>query len=434
MIMAEVLDKALNVLLKYPLCDNCLGRLFARLGRGITNAERGRSIKNLLHMKLHEMLGSTDERARWEALRGLEALARSGHLPSMRLLGELGIHAGAMPCHLCGGSIFGRLSEFAHKVYEALSKLNIEFHTFEIGTKIPKEVLTREIELTTEFNIATAESIKRELNREIGKVVKEMIGKEHDKANPDVVATVDVETGSVDIEVKPMYIYARYRKPYRGVSQAQRMPGVVATIQSTLSTLLGKELGSERAILHAAGREDVDVRMLGSGRPTVIQLVRPSRRPRDAESISKILSRMRGVVELTGEFRVVSKAHVLKIKEAARDHAKVYRALVALSSDVDDNALRSLEQYFRNRQVTQYTPQRIRRKRVKRRVRVVYSLSAKKVAPGLVELLIKCQGGLYVKEFIHGDGGRTQPSVAGTLGVEAMPIELDVLDVLETPS
>jgi len=50
-----------------------------------------------------------------------------------------------------------------------------------------------------------------------------------------------------------------------------------------------------------------------------------------------------------------------------------------MEGGVDDDILKFLVQSFRNRQVTRYTPQRIKRKRVKHRVRVVYSLNARKV-------------------------------------------------------
>jgi tRNA pseudouridine synthase 10 len=43
---------------------------------------------------------------------------------------------------------------------------------------------------------------------------------------------------------------------------------------------------------------------------------------------------------------------------------------------------------------------------------------------------IQCQGGLYIKELITGDEGRTTPSVAEILNVEAKPLELDVLNVI----
>jgi tRNA pseudouridine synthase 10 len=42
---------------------------------------------------------------------------------------------------------------------------------------------------------------------------------------------------------------------------------------------------------------------------------------------------------------------------------------------------------------------------------------------------VDCQGGLYVKELVSGDEGRTSPSLTGILGVRALVEELDVIDV-----
>ena len=42
---------------------------------------------------------------------------------------------------------------------------------------------------------------------------------------------------------------------------------------------------------------------------------------------------------------------------------------------------------------------------------------------------VRTEAGLYVKELVSGDGGRTQPSVAGILGADAECAELDVLAV-----
>jgi tRNA pseudouridine synthase 10 len=39
------------------------------------------------------------------------------------------------------------------------------------------------------------------------------------------------------------------------------------------------------------------------------------------------------------------------------------------------------------------------------------------------------EGGLYVKELVSGDEGRTEPSLAELLGVDAEVTALDVLDV-----
>ena len=47
-----------------------------------------------------------------------------------------------------------------------------------------------------------------------------------------------------------------------------------------------------------------------------------------------------------------------------------------------------------------------------------------------MEMRVHCQGGLYIKELITGDEGRTSPSVAEILDVKAKPLELDVLEVI----
>ena len=44
---------------------------------------------------------------------------------------------------------------------------------------------------------------------------------------------------------------------------------------------------------------------------------------------------------------------------------------------------------------------------------------------------IKTEGGLYIKELISGDEGRSQPNVSGILGVGAICEQLDVIEVSE---
>jgi len=67
----------------------------------------------------------------------------------------------------------------------------------------------------------------------------------------------------------------------------------------------------------------------------------------------------------------------------------------------------------------------------KLRVKRVHELKATRVDGTRIELVVRCQGGLYVKELISGDGGRTKPSVSEALGTEARCIELDVISVNE---
>jgi len=63
------------------------------------------------------------------------------------------------------------------------------------------------------------------------------------------------------------------------------------------------------------------------------------------------------------------------------------------------------------------------------RERYIYKVKVKKVSSKRAELEIRCQGGLYVKELMSGDEGRTMPNVSDLLGNRAKPLKLDVLNV-----
>ena len=45
------------------------------------------------------------------------------------------------------------------------------------------------------------------------------------------------------------------------------------------------------------------------------------------------------------------------------------------------------------------------------------------------EISLRCESGTYVKETVHGDDGRTQPSVASMIKAECNVMWLDVADI-----
>jgi len=46
-------------------------------------------------------------------------------------------------------------------------------------------------------------------------------------------------------------------------------------------------------------------------------------------------------------------------------------------------------------------------------------------------MIIRCQGGLYIKELINGDDGRTTPNVSEIGGIPAKCLEIDVISIEE---
>ena len=65
------------------------------------------------------------------------------------------------------------------------------------------------------------------------------------------------------------------------------------------------------------------------------------------------------------------------------------------------------------------------------REKKVYALQARLLNPHFFELHVLASAGTYIKEFVHGDLGRTVPNVGQILGTESDILQLDVTNVFE---
>ena len=65
------------------------------------------------------------------------------------------------------------------------------------------------------------------------------------------------------------------------------------------------------------------------------------------------------------------------------------------------------------------------------RVKNVLDLSYEIIDDKTFSMTIKTEGGLYIKELISGDDGRSHPNVSEILGLNAKCAQLDVIEVSE---
>jgi tRNA pseudouridine synthase 10 len=80
--------------------------------------------------------------------------------------------------------------------------------------------------------------------------------------------------------------------------------------------------------------------------------------------------------------------------------------------------------------VDQRTPPRVDHRRADTvREREVLSIDGTLEDDRSATLDVHGEGGLYIKELVCGDEGRTDPSLAGQVGVDATVETLDVVDV-----
>ena len=85
--------------------------------------------------------------------------------------------------------------------------------------------------------------------------------------------------------------------------------------------------------------------------------------------------------------------------------------------------------------LAQRTPERVAHRRAdKIRKRMVLETSDPSIDIDedgnlIAEFSLRCESGTYVKETVHGDGGRTQPSVASLIKAKCTVEWLDVADI-----
>jgi len=438
----SILEKAQKLLEQYALCDNCLGRQFALLGHGLENQTRGGAIKLLLTMKAHEMTLVNEKQG--PVL--LKTLATNGAFPAaleiLKTQKKRGVKV--KQCYLCE-EIAENAKELADKTAKLLTEY--EFSTFLIGIKLPPNVEEREDELKAKFDLNFSESMRNEFSRTIGKAVSTLTGKEVEFRRPDIAVIINPFTKHVALQVNPLHIAGRYKKLERGIPQSRwfcrnchgkgcercNWTGKMyaESVEEFIATPTLEMARGEAAILHGAGREDVDARMLGHGRPFVIEVKAPKKRFIDLKKLERAINENASAkVEVKG-LRFADKELVRRLKKGETSQ-KTYNVTIDFDRSVSDKELKKIENSLRGLVVYQQTPQRVLHRRADRvREKYIYEAKVKRLTPNRVRLRVRCQGGLYVKELITGDEGRTKPSMAEILGTKATPSELDVLEVRE---
>jgi tRNA pseudouridine synthase 10 len=121
---------------------------------------------------------------------------------------------------------------------------------------------------------------------------------------------------------------------------------------------------------------------------------------------------------------------VRKLKKA-ENAQKEYRALIGFENEIQDDAANFLEMKLTSALVKQKTPLRVMHRRADlTRERYIYKVKVRKLSPKEALMEVRCQGGLYIKELVSGDEGRTTPSVSELLKNPAKTLKLDVLKVM----
>ncbi len=445
-ISTELLEKTMLMLEEYSLCDYCLGRQFAWLGTDTTNQERGKAILSVLLMEAELSLKGEDTST---GLALVKLLAENAmYIPAQKIAARRSLEVNLeKTCHLCtiaGSSVFGRLGDIVQKMKE--ESQGVEYQTFLVGTTPDPELVDREDELRGKHSILYGESLKSQYNRELGKELSKIIEKQVEFERPDVVFVYDMKKDTVEIQINPVFIYGRYKKLVRGIPQSRwdcndchgkgcsQCGGTGRKYPDSISEYIGipvqKLMKGSRFKVHAAGREDVDVLMLGTGRPFVLEISKPMIRTPDLGELERAInSEANGKIEVMNlELTVRERAQT--IKSEASENVKEYLAQIQIEETVTEDELKKAEEKLTDIQIKQRTPTRVSHRRSDLiRDKQILQVKLTRISENLVEGFFKVQGGTYIKELISGDDGRTTPSLSSVLGRQCICNELNVIAI-----
>lgn len=232
-----------------------------------------------------------------------------------------------------------------------------------------------------------------------------------------------------------IYFKGRYVKMSRNMPQS---PWILdgerkgdSSVEEIICNPIAKLMDAKECKFHAEGREDIDVRMLGAGRTFVVE-VKNAKHLATPESLEKAVKEVGGEAVWVRQLARSTAADMSSLQKDAENHRKTYvcvcwsqRPLVQADLDAV-NEQKDLE-------IQQKTPVRVLHRRAPAvRPRMVHWIEAKLLSSHYIQVRVSTQAGAYIKEFVHGDLGRTRPSIRDLVKGSQMEItQLDVEGVLE---
>lgn len=344
------------------------------------------------------------------------------------------VPSGSEGCSFCA-DIFEKIDEITEEISR---RLNFEFDSFQVGIKSEGSFRAlQEFFEVKEIDYDIKADIKNELQSRLKSKTEKRIS-----LDPDALIVFNPEDFGFEIKIKPIYIYGRYIKRIRNISQTRWLCGKCKGLGCDICNFTGKRylysveelismpaidlFNAKDAVLHGSGREDVDARMLGSGRPFVLEIIDPKKRKVDLSELERRINEFcKGKVAVR-HLSYANSSDVERVKEER--FRKVYRAKVVFDREVSKEELeRALNDLIG--EIRQKTPERVLHRRADiLRIRRLYQAEIVAHFGRVAVLKFEAEAGLYIKELVSGDSGRTEPNLSKNF--KAFVEKLDVIDVL----
>ncbi|KAM4772264.1 tRNA pseudouridine synthase Pus10 [Rhinophrynus dorsalis] len=231
-----------------------------------------------------------------------------------------------------------------------------------------------------------------------------------------------------------VFVAGRYNKYSRNLPQTPWVIDGERKMESSVEELITEHLvavfKADNFNFSSSGREDVDVRTLGKGRPFAIELLNPHRVHISAQDMKELQQKINTSDKIkVRDLQIVTREAVAHMKEGEEEKTKSYSAMIWTESTIKKEDLESLDN-MKELTLAQKTPLRVLHRRpLALRPRTIHTMKTEYVDEHHFRLYLKTQAGTYIKEFVHGDFGRTKPNIGTIMKTTADILELDVESV-----
>lgn len=335
-------------------------------------------------------------------------------------------------CFACHG-IISHLDDIKDQVKNTIGRYN--FHDIQI--EVLTNLIKNDDKLIRKYRCQTSCTLKNYLKGQIQISFK--------RINEGPTLYIKINSASdIQMELKwpPLYVIGRYYKRSRRVSNTPFMRGqhAISSVEKELIGAIATDIRCTERKFLSAGREDMDVRMIGTGRPFSITFLNPlpnENYPNPPQSNEEFAQSFSCFLPKDGQIQCDNNVSASNLRitcthpDISPRHEKCYRCIVSCSRNVSEENLANLDKVD-NLIINQRTPSRVAHRRIlATRQKTVISMSYKQICPRFFILNLKTSKGTYIKEFVNSDFGRTKPSLGDILDpenpVECQLLQLDVV-------
>jgi tRNA pseudouridine synthase 10 len=328
------------------------------------------------------------------------------------------------------------LSRDIHESFNPKGDLEIIIN-FEFPQNIYDEINNMFKFMKKNITFLPGESAKTNINYRniINKLQKGMIIAVFDKFKLNSIANKQENILQKNIEFlkESLYLNGTYNKFTREIGQTKwEINGIrvcSSSVEEEMKNTLIPLYDCKDCIMSAGGREDRDVRMLGKGRPFIIEIINPKKEIFDMNEIINKINNNSKFIQVNN-LESCNRDYIDNIKNAELNKMKLYTSVVYVEKEINDDDIKKINE-VKNMKIIQKTPFRVlHRRTLMDRDKIIFILEAKKINEHFLILDVLASAGTYIKEFVHSDLGRTNPSIKSILNSNCDILQLDVRDLV----